>query len=613
MDRLLSAFTLPDYRQFQLLAWRSERLCDLGDRMSSRQLAEEAIGRAREASWHYWLDGAQKTVAYLALKRTDASQSVARAREDFGRDLEAGRLNTSFLLSDITAIMELLDVDWPTEAARATVNDYLDQVLAASRTSPPYGSLTAPSVPCSVDEAVCLFAMYLLAFPVIDVGVAARRTLARYVSADGHALLGVMTKGLGCDHVQLEHALAAIHVGTRRRSVAVNAWQGWLLGVNGAESIAVRSIAKRIADQQGWAWTHVTDRPAAPVIRLPGRHSRDPDARVLLGGDVSVAWGLNRVIASALERRGLDPDELRSEFERVYDNVAKNYLWSDDERLSRWMRLVLARHWLHTRAIVGREAAMRVFGGRALSGQVPPGAEDAYDSFYPVYDPWLELSEPAERPAELKALEWRLSGDEGNAWLRGQCAGDWNEYPDRLEGFHIIGERTLFVRPEWEWPREERRRGLLIPPLDQSDGPERLQSEHALTYAEYLRGVGQRADQAVVLNSEAQLAGSPYRWAAINSSFARTLGWSPSNDTPFEWLDPNGSVAVKSVYWRDGWTSLEPPRFESLGEGWLVLATDSALESIRRSVSAAELHLWVERHSYGDRPYEGRWHLSKSA
>ncbi len=69
---------------------------------------------------------------------------------------------------------------------------------------------------------------------------------------------------------------------------------------------------------------------------------------------------------------------------------------------------------------------------------------------------------------------------------------------------------------------------------------------------------------------------------------------------------------VKSIFWRDGWIWLEPPRFESLGEGWLVLSTELGIRSIREFSNKLELDLWVERHSHGEKPYEGKWHLSKS-
>ena len=99
------------------------------------------------------------------------------------------------------------------------------------------------------------------------------------------------------------------------------------------------------------------------------------------------------------------------------------------------------------------------------------------------------------------------------------------------------------------------------------------------------------------------------RWIAINSNFAKSLGWFPSNAQPFEWLDGSGQLMVKSVMWRDGWVGLEPPHMESLGEGWLVLATTNAIKAIVQKRPDSSLHLWVERHSHGNKPSQASWHL----
>jgi hypothetical protein len=275
------------------------------------------------------------------------------------------------------------------------------------------------------------------------------------------------------------------------------------------------------------------------------------------------------------------------------------------------MKLVLARHWLSHIAILGREAAMRVLGTRSLSGQIPAGAEDAYDQFFPIYDPDLELHMPIERPPEFIAMEWSLLEKQKDAWLKGEHADNWTDYPESIQGFQIIGERTWFIRPEWEWPREERHRGLVAGTLPASVERQILSARRELTYQAYLGGHEQDDRQLIVLNPESQLAGSAYMWAAINSNFAHALGWSPSDNVPFEWLNSSGAVMVKSVYWKNGWIWLEPPRFESLGEGWLVLASPHALEAIRSCVERAELHLWVERHSHGHEKFNRKWHLSK--
>jgi hypothetical protein len=350
----------------------------------------------------------------------------------------------------------------------------------------------------------------------------------------------------------------------------------------------------------------------SPSLLVPG--AVDPrisyeQTRVLVGGDPAVAANLYRVAFASLVAAGNDADELLSDFRRIYREVENEYLWLDDGHLARWRRLLLARFWIHQRALIGREAAMRLIGIRVLSGRAPQWMESSYDLLYPIYDPAVELLNPVERPSELRAMDWELLRDDSGPWLNGLGAADWKDYPTSYGDLRIIGERSLFIRPEWEWPREERYRGIVDSQTEPVLYRESLASGHELTYGAYLQGEGQTADQLVVWNREQQLVGPTCRWIALNSKFARSLGWMPSQDRCFEWVDAAGRLMVKSLFWRDGWVDLEPPRFESLGEGWLVLATAQAIEKIHRERPNAYLHLWVERHSHGRKPYDASWHL----
>jgi hypothetical protein len=608
-DSLVARFPPPDYRQVELLIEKAEVLLKSGNRTSARDVIEQASTQSRDGSWIYWLDGAQKIMLFRALKLIDHAEGLRRAREQFLKDLSAGKLSPTYLLADIGDVLELLEIEWPSDSVLAATADYLQQVIAASPQVQPYASLTSTAPSWSADQALCRFVADLLAFPVVDVGVAARRVLAKYLSVDGTGLVALLTAPPWWNPIQLEHLLAVVHVGSASPNIA--RLRTWIESLNRSASLAVRSIAKRIADEQGWAWQDITTEPSRPVILLASDPTPRREAGMLLGGDVTIGWDLHQALIQPLERAGIDERELRSEFEHIYHVLEREYPWTDDDRLKRWMRLLLARLWLNPRAIIGREAAMQVFGRRSLSGDVPPGAEDAYDYFYPIYDSRLELAQATARPQELRAMDWRITGGEGNAWLRGENADKWSSYPSSIDGFSIIGERTWLIRPEWEWPREERHRGLIVGPAPEASERRIVESAHELTYETYMEGRGQDHHQLVVLNSERQLVGPAYRWAAINANFARALGWHLSEDVPFHWLDSADNVMVKSTYWKDGWIWLEPPRFESLGEGWYVSAAPDAIDAIRLLAPRTDVHLWIERHSHGERPYEGRWHLSR--
>ena len=492
------------------------------------------------------------------------------------------------------------------------VNDYLEQVLAANPETQPYSSLIGSSPSWSVDQALCRFVGELLACPVVDVGVAARRALAKYVSANGKGLVRLPNDPPWWNPLQLEHLLAALHIGAVSASTDVGELREFVESLNHSTSLAVRSVAKRICDEQGWVWKDVTTAAAKPVVRVGRAPSTRHESGMVLGDDPTIGWRLHQGLIAPLLRAGLDADELWSEFCRAYWDLGGQYPWANEKRLDGWMTRLLTRFWIKTQAIIGREAAMRVFGSRSLTGQVPSGAEAVYDHFYPIYDPELELHEPAERPAELQAMEWRFSAPDEEAWRRGANADEWNHYPDSVRGLSLIGERTRFVRPEPTWPYEVRHRGLIVDLSFEGEGSA-LMSAFALTYRAYLDGEGQNDKQLIVLNHENHhLVGPAYRWAAINSNIARTLGWHPSNNVPFRWLDSSGNLMVESTYWKDGWVWIARPQFASLGEGWFVSASPAAIEAIRQLEPGTEIHLWVERHSHGNRPYEGKWHLSQA-
>jgi len=61
---------------------------------------------------------------------------------------------------------------------------------------------------------------------------------------------------------------------------------------------------------------------------------------MLIGGDVATAWELYQVIFAQLEDVGLEAQELRSEFERIYARIEEEFLWVDPERLQRWSKLL---------------------------------------------------------------------------------------------------------------------------------------------------------------------------------------------------------------------------------------------------------------------------------
>jgi hypothetical protein len=183
-EELLKIFSPPDYRDVDVLAWKSEVLLKTGDRIAAKDAAQEALRLAEKRTWFTRFDGAQKRVALAAMMPFDAAAATDAARNIFGDDLSKGTLWNQSLLDEVPEIFQFLQIDWPSDAVLRLIDDYLDIVLAASREVPSIEALGPDSTSAPVDMALCQFVVFLLSFPVVDLGVAARRSLARYASED---------------------------------------------------------------------------------------------------------------------------------------------------------------------------------------------------------------------------------------------------------------------------------------------------------------------------------------------------------------------------------------------------------------------------------------------
>ncbi len=134
---------------------------------------------------------------------------------------------------------------------------------------------------------------------------------------------------------------------------------------------------------------------------------------------------------------------------------------------------------------------------------------------------------------------------------------------------------------------------------------------HQLTHALYLEGHAQAPGQLIVCNNGQQLLGATYSWVAFNAMIARSMQWIPSHSEPFRWDNAGGEMMVRSIFWKNGWIGLKPPHLASLGEGWVVAASDAGLNAIKAAYPHCARQLWVTREQSGSKCFSRKWHLQE--
>jgi hypothetical protein len=102
-------------------------------------------------------------------------------------------------------------------------------------------------------------------------------------------------------------------------------------------------------------------------------------------------------------------------------------------------------------------------------------------------------------------------------------------------------------------------------------------------------------------------------WLALNPFIGHRLGWQLSKDGLFRWVDVAGNTMVESLWWLDGQVEQSPPHLNNeVGEGWLVVASQSAWDLIKakhgvlRQIAKIERTFWhddnkLQRQAYAER------------
>lgn len=133
----------------------------------------------------------------------------------------------------------------------------------------------------------------------------------------------------------------------------------------------------------------------------------------------------------------------------------------------------------------------------------------------------------------------------------------------KLEGWSVIGERSLLCKPQDETAVEEY--SMKISYIGYQDEDESFYESGCI--------VTREGDYTVERLMAQRLE--------FNPNLAMVLGWRQNPNEIGVWEDVKGIKMVKSVYWQSGNTNYRERSNQETGEGWYVLASVEAMESLK--------------------------------
>ncbi len=258
--------------------------------------------------------------------------------------------------------------------------------------------------------------------------------------------------------------------------------------------------------------------------------------------------------------------------------------------------------FLRPRAVLAHRAMFYVIAELVDAEVLSPHNLDALGPLLRFYDPAMLLAEPGPRAAAVQPMLGRSQYGGGNEdWLEEVDRADASVGLKTADGHTILAEETRLKRPEWESPTEIRRSQVCTSGTSElyaRESPRSFFQEVVNNLVEKYDQLGSDTDPTpLILRHTAYGYHSPgTHWLALNPTIAHQVGWHRAESGLFNWVDSEGTTMVESVWWTDGFVEQPPPHLEvEVGEGWMVVASKTALDTLISKLGALKQIVSVER------------------
>ena len=562
------------------------RLAKLGDERAAWKMGTEALELSSGNDWHPRLGGSAKIDIFRALRGLDQESAIPMVYESLARDLEE-TAGLSTAISDVLA--DILDLVEPTAAVPdvwTEVEDHTSSLLGFSWSDPPTDVFSGEVSDDTPHKAIVELIAAQLGHPCVEIVQAAKRCLGELLLDRASHVSDVLAKALDQPDEQREHVLMLIDSVSSIDPSAVTQFHDKVCGFMVSASWLTRVMSRAIMRKCGWP-EPATSRiflPVPPIyssIRL-ALNQELVGTVAPYGQDLKLISEVADVPLGNLHRRVVDI---------MHQIAPQETEWSHEveRRMVSWLNSVgIQLPYTKPRAYIARSAMFRAVAELVDGGRISPQRNDLLEKTLRTYDPRMVLEQPSRRPVQIRRAMEPPFGDKAEEWVQNVdgalSSTDWIPYDQRT----VVGEETnLTIRRDRRSMTETRYSVLDAGNLTRrqlEEAPESMFGEVVRKHvSEYPSLRGYPGSSALILRHAADWVDSPGgEWLALNPAIALRMGWLIAEDGLFRWVNDRGRVMVESIWWMDGrpWLLADGLSEDEAGEGWLVLASESALGQI---------------------------------
>lgn len=571
-----------------------ERAAALGDRATVDRIRDRLLSISHPRGWHpRWDGGTRLTVArFLVENYADAGRQ--RAFELLASDIAETGIDARGLLSEFDTLTELLFPDLPTADVWAEIKQQVEELVevkdGAQASLPPW-----PGQSRAHSDVLAELVDTALDSPVTALAAAARKAIVDLVN------LGVLVSPLsarvterlrGPEEERQIAALALLHTAMDAAIDWVATFAEDLTKLAWSTSAITRRIVHHILAGLEQPIPDGPENEALPAIyRLAFPPTPLPETSSLgdwyepgqTMPDTRDPFELARLYLDPLkvvaEASGLSLEALTRRLYQLAQQIAPPDTWSQsaEERLMKHLTAIeLKVPYRRPRSSVIRQAF-----GRVIAELIDAGALDArepgVEEWLVEVDPVISSHDPVERPIWLRLP---TKSEIGTFHTKEWCEAPSDSFramPTELDdGSVVVAEWTQIGWLDNGLPEEVR--ASMIAHKEWPVAPDE-DLEHRFFYrrqtfcgSDYPLLTALKPMPVCVVKGGI-IFDKPF--LALNPNLGFALGWQPSNDGLFRWVDENGQTAAESIWWQDGNRLFADFRGgdEMTAEGWLVTAS----------------------------------------
>jgi len=596
----------------------ASRLHDLGLTNEALQILEAVLGETTASGWDSSWDGGSRQHAIKSLIAIAPDKWRPRALETLVDDYISEFHYPSNLIHNLEELAEVLFKQVPWEQLWPEIREHIYQLadfsLADEQAPPPHESdLTA-------EETLLQAVVWAANLPIDEVRDQVHCALCDFVIRDiaPAATKAVISTQLSGEQPNTIQGLAVLDTTWQFGSSLAQDLSGQILSFLSSSDFVLRCMAAELAEELGLS-VEANQNTAKSLPMIYNLHIPP------LGSDER-AVPLDAIRADEQYPDSDDPLEMVRPFNSELKMLSRASGFSFENLLHRtaalmrelvpeeqWCKSAAGKFMEHLESIklqlpynrlrpqVALRAICQVVAELVDAGRINIDAQMfAYRRLY-RYDWRLAGKEPVHRPNAVATLKNLGLLPKKEDWIGGRTAA-FEAFTTRLDaGYWVVGELTQFKAWDWSVPTESRFSMACHP-----EWPHANKLRGALDFFPYesiwnasdypdLYGVGE-SPALVVYGHSRQVAIGGAEWLAFNPAIATSLGWSPSKEGLFRWVDAAGRTMAESIWWQDGPMDRQPPRSdEATGEGWLVVVSKEAQLSILQHYSPITFMRAVKR------------------